>query len=201
MAGTYSLFLHTLRYLWSDQRCPVLGFLFLTVKTGIKPSVVFSSRNFCFPLDPVWTSSVYSTLSQGVPHWTTTCKRDHFFALNPIPSFIECLLVLFFKCPLFPLWMSCISTPCLQYAEERLLLFLYCSWRLIELFLCNVICPSLRVKAVLVCITCEWWGTLTGPAPGSTFSSVLQKGSYASATKRIQFFSCPSTLTRKKGAS
>lgn len=46
--------------------------------------------------------------------------------------------------------MWCISTACLQYAEERLLLVLYSSWRLIELLLFNQICLSPGVKAVLV---------------------------------------------------
>lgn len=154
----------------------------------------------CFPLDPVWTFSVYSTLSQGVPRWAATCTRDRFLALNPIPSSIQCLLFLFFKCPLFPLWMWCISTACLQYAEERLLSFLSCRWGLIELILCNQSYPSLRVKAILVCIIPEGWRTLM-TSSGQRLLLCFRKGSYASATKKVQFFLCPSTLTRKKGAS
>lgn len=46
-----SLFLQMLRYLWSDQRCPSLGLLSIPVGAGIKPWVIFSSKNFfVFPL-------------------------------------------------------------------------------------------------------------------------------------------------------
>lgn len=52
----------------------------------------------------------------------------------------------------------------------------------------------LRVKGAQVLLRSD------GPALGNTFC-VLQKASHVSAAKKIQFFSCPSTLTRKKGAS
>lgn len=104
--------------------------------------------NSYFPFDPVkcLQCSWLRCLSQR------NMQERPLLAWNLISSFIQCLLVLLFlSVCFFPYWLWCISTACLQYAEEMMPLFLYGSWRLIELLMWPCILPSPGVKAVLLC--------------------------------------------------
>lgn len=95
----------------------------------------------CFPLDTAWASNVYNTLSQVMPHWAASCKRDHDFALNLVASFIQWLSFQSL-CPtisaLGAVHQYCMSAVCWGKAA---FVSLCCSWMLIGLLLCNQICP------------------------------------------------------------
>lgn len=105
-----------------------------------------------FLFGPVCTWSVYLAeefLMKLPPARGATSLLVTWFPVSLSPL---CLCSL---CPRFPSWMLCITSVCLQCAEDRLLLFLYCSWRLIGLFLCDQICLSEGERCL--CVTQEWW--------------------------------------------
>lgn len=113
----------------------------VTKRTGIKPSGHLF-QEFLFSLWPC--VHFKCLLSQRVPHLAATSKRGHFSA-SLSPLYVLCVHSFLSGCSASALCVcSVLRTGCFY--------FLYCNWRLIEVFQARFVWGW-----TVSCVTQEWW--------------------------------------------